>query len=805
MTENAPSSRTPVETPPRHPVLRAALWCAGIAAGAAAAAAAGALGWGLLVYSAALKAPAPPLLQNVPFSSMVADADGKLLFMAPAKDGIYRVRAPLEAMPAELVEATLLYEDRRFWEHPGVDAAALLRAGFMALLGERTSGASTITMQTVRLRDKLNTKTLEGKIEQIRRAIALEAHYAKKDILEAYFNLAPYGGNIEGAQAAALAYYRKNAADMSPDESVGLAVVPQNPVKRRPWKGEAFDSARVRLAYALKHSGRLSEDAAARLGGPVAVSDPQKMPFLAPHYTRLVQSRFPGAQIGTLRLSVQTRMESLIKDAVARLSPWGVKNAAIAVVDVRTMALLSLVGSADYFNDEIEGEVSAYTALRSPGSTLKPFVYALALEQGLIHSRSVLLDSPKAFGGYSPENADGRFRGPIDATSALIESRNLPALTLERKLHPDLYSFLGSAGMPLPKSREHYGLSLALGSGELTMENLVTLCAMLANDGLLRDIRLVQAQPAAPAKSLLSPEAAFAVRAMLAERGESITVAGSRIALIYKTGTSNGFRDAWTLGHVGPYVIGVWLGNFNARPNAYFQGASLAAPLWRQAAQALARTPELDWPERYDGKLFADTDEGKAARKDLKLSIVEVCRDTGDLANGLCPDLAKAWFIPGKSPTRDSGIWREILVDTATGMRACRFVPGKTERRAWAVWPPAYQAAFMAAGIVKRPPPPWMPGCRPPAEEAGAPVMLSPKPGVAYFTGTASKTSAAVTLEAAADKPDRMIYWFEGSRFLAASPARTPVEAVFSPGSRTITAVDDLGRSSTRTLRVKRP
>lgn len=815
MTTNFSYPRGPTasgapNTPPQKPnrkksPWRLIVWTFSAAAGIVVLAAVGALGWGLMVYSEALRSPAPPLLDDVPFSNSVVDADGNLLAASPAADGIYRIRTELDALSPELVEATLYYEDRRFWEHPGVDLGAIARAAFLALTGERAAGASTITMQTVRLKDRLNTKTLEGKIEQIRRAISLEAHYSKEDILEAYFNLAPYGGNIEGAEAASMAYFRKHAADLTPDEAVGLAVVPQNPVKRRPWTGPDFDKARMRLAAALENADRLSPGAAAQLGGPLEVQNPQRLPFLAPHYTRLVESRFPGARIGTLRLSIQKSMEKLAADAVKRLSPWGIKNAAIAVVDVRTMGLLSLVGSADFFNDQIEGEVSAYTSLRSPGSLLKPFIYALALDQGLIHSRSILLDSPKPFGGYAPENADGRFRGPIDASTALIESRNLPAISLAREINPDLYAFLKTAGVPLAGDRAHYGLSIALGTAEMSMENLLKLYAMLANDGLLKDIRIVQAQQTSPAKPMISPEAAFVVRAMLAERGEFIRVGGKRMPLVYKTGTSNGFRDAWTIGRAGPYVAAVWLGNFNARPNAYFQGASLAAPIWRQAVEVLARSPDVDWPDRYCDILFADTDEGRAVRSGLKVSIVDVCRDTGDLANGLCTDLAKAWFIPGKSPTRDSGIWREILIDKATGLRACRYVPDKTEKRAWAVWPPAYQASFLAAGIVKRPPPPWLPGCRPPAEESGAPVMLSPKPGVTYFTGTASKTTAAVTLSAAADKPDRVIYWFDGSRFLAAGPAETPIEAQFAPGVRTITAVDELGRSSTAALTVKRP
>ncbi len=784
---------------------------------AAFAAAAGLLFWWWTAELA--REPAPPLLDGVPFSTAYYSDDGRLLRLSPASDGIFRLKTPLSGIAKEAVIATVFYEDRYFRKHPGVNPFALVRAAFATFTGSRPIGASTITMQVARLRLHLETRSLEGKFRQIEAALRYEAHYSKDEILEAYLNLAPYGGNIEGVGAAARLYFHKDAAALAPGESVGLAVVPQNPVKRRPWQGPDFDQARIRLAKAAVLAGVFPRSLEPALAGPLAVGDPAQNPFEAPHFVRLLETLGAGGKApdgivrSTLRLGLQHRLEGVVRRAIARLRPWGIRNAALAVVDVRDKSLLALIGSADFFDDEISGEVSAYRAPRSPGSTLKPFVYGLALDQGLIHAKSILADSPANFAGYAPENADGRFRGPVNATTALVESRNLPAIELARKLRPDLYDLLARAQISLPFDRAHYGLSIVLGGAEVTMADLAGLYASLGSAGIWSPVRVLRDAPgdaprtvnAAPApRPLLSPEAAWIVGRMLEARGESIRVREKRFPLIYKTGTSNGFRDAWAAGWVGPYVIVVWSGNFDGRPNGYFQGATLAAPLFREAAAALAADPSLDWPDDYAGPV-------KKAPKALNVIEESVCRATGDVGNALCRDKTKAWFIPGKSPIRDSGVFREILINKQTGLRACRNEPGQTEKRVWEFWPSHYQRMFLAAGIVKRPPPPFEAGCESFARlEAGAspgeaPVILSPKRGVAYYTGTAGRSRATVVLEAGLSSEARTVYWFDGSVFLGAARGGATLTKAFAPGRHRLTATDDLGRSSAVTLLVRTP
>ena len=308
------------------------------------------------------------------------------------------------------------------------------------------------------------------------------------------------------------------------------------------------------------------------------------------------------------------------------------------------------MGSADYFSDAIEGQVNGLVAPRSPGSTLKPFVYGLALDQGLIHSETILFDTPRRFAAYEPENADGRFEGPVGAAKALRMSRNVPAVDLVGRISPDLYDFLLLANIKLPFPREHYGLSIVLGGAEVSPLNVAKLYAALHAGGRMTEPRLFADDPKAASVPLLSREAAWIVRAMLANPRNDLKRSGRTLSLPYKTGTSNGFRDAWTAGLVGPYVALVWLGNFDNAPNPHLLGEDAAAPLFKTVARLLASDPT------YGRDVF------QTAEKPEGVVSIDVCRATGDIPHGRCTDTVPAWFIPGKSPVRDTGVLREIWI-----------------------------------------------------------------------------------------------------------------------------------------------
>lgn len=441
------------------------------------------VGWLLL--------PAPPPLDGISYSQRVLDRDGRLLRMSLAADDRYRLHTPLAQISPELIEATLLHEDQHFWHHPGINPVATLRATWHAALGRSgRGGASTITMQLARLRYGLRTRTVRGKFVQMLRALQIERHCTKAQILEAYLNLAPYGRNIDGVGAASQLYFGRTPAKLTRQEAIALSVLPQSPTQRAlraDVENHALMAAADRLSARL---GDVGERRAGMPGGLLAGWKPAPLP--APHFVLRALDRHPAQREirTTLDRDLQRLVERRIAGYVESHRRLGVSNAAAMLVDFRSMEVLAQAGSADFFNETISGQVDGTRSRRSPGSTLKPFIYALAMDQGLIHPRSMVVDMPRRFGGYNPENYDGEFAGPISATDALARSRNVPAVALAAQLaRPTFYDFLKRGGVALPREETFYGLSLPLGGGEVTMEELVRLYAALANGGRLRPLR----------------------------------------------------------------------------------------------------------------------------------------------------------------------------------------------------------------------------------------------------------------------------------------------------------------------------
>ncbi|PWM65273.1 MAG: penicillin-binding protein 1C [Desulfovibrionaceae bacterium] len=736
-------------------------------------------------------APKPDLWGGADFSRVVTDRSGRVLRVTLTRDEKYRIFTPLERIPAAMREAAILYEDRAFYRHPGVNPLALVRAVAGMAAGGRRMGASTITMQLVRLRDGLDTTTVPGKLRQMWRALVLERHYDKRAVLEAYLNLAPYGGNVEGVGAAARVWFRKDAALLSLPEIMALVPVPQHPAARNPAarRGRALPEARERLAGLWREKypevGNLFESA------PLAVSGPADLPFEAPHAVAEILARpdLPeGEIVTTLDLPTQRVVERALKRAVARGRVWGMNNAAALLVDWRDGSVRALAGSADFFDAGIQGQVDGTAARRSPGSTLKPFVYALALEQGLIHPLTVLADTPRVFRGYEPENADGEFRGPVSAREALRASRNIPAVALAGRLAPPgLYGFLTGAGVDFPESAEHYGLALVLGGAELSMRELAGLYTALPGRGMARQPVLLPRERNR-ARRVLSPEAAYVTLDMLRAPSPS---GPTPFTACWKTGTSNGRRDAWTVGVIGPYVLAVWVGNFDGAANPGFTGAGAAAPLFFDIARALAAREALPDPLRN--------------REGLNLVRIPVCAATGDLNTALCPEAggrAETWFIPGVSPIADSGILREILVDRETGLRQCRDIEGRTERMVWEFWPADLRRLFRQAGINKPPAPPFAPECLGGGPPPGRPpVITSPRPGVVYSRSLTRPGPIPLLADTEADADG--VFWFAGTRFLGRSGPDEPLLWDPAPGITELRAVDDLGRATSLRVNVE--
>lgn len=758
----------------------------------------------LLVLFSPLFVPKPDLLDEISFSTVIFDRHGQILRVSLSQDEKYRIRARGADLPPELVEATLRYEDKLFRYHPGVNPLALGRA-FLAtyFTGNRRLGGSTLTMQLARLRFNLDTTTWSGKLVQILRAVQIEIHYSKDQILEAYFNLAPYGGNVEGAASAALVYYHKPLDRLNLPEILSLVGVPQNPNKRHPAAGNNADllAVRARVGELWKKDHPEVGQGLLMDGLDLRVYSASKLPFAAPHLTTELLKTAPWPdQIHTTLDSDQQRLISdILRRYSARGRAYGLDNAAAMLVHWPDMEVRALVGSADFHSSAIEGQVDGTLARRSPGSTLKPFIYALALEQGLIHTQTVLIDSPRTFSGYDPENADQNFQGPIPAARALAQSRNIPAIVLAQKLSsPDLYMFLRRAGVAFTHSAAHYGLALVLGGAEVSMRELAGLYGMLANRGLWQPLVFLKDTPLSPAKRLLSPEAAFVTMTMLAySQGELSNVSrprrGRAPTTYIKTGTSNGFRDAWAAGVCGPYVLVVWAGNFDNQPNPLLVGQQVAVPLWQDIVNAISAAEPLQDLTYRDMTL-------------LKVSLLDTCAATGDLDTSLCRETARTWFIPGVSPIKSSGVFQSILIDKESGLRACVDEPGRTERVVWEFWPSSLQRIFQQAGVLKPPPPPFLPSCagqNAPALVGQGPRITVPKPGMVYNLSLSRPERNVIPLTASTDAEARTVFWFANGRFVGRSQPEQAFMWTPDPGQTDLKAMDEFGRISSRRLAVE--
>ncbi|MBL0121852.1 MAG: penicillin-binding protein 1C [Betaproteobacteria bacterium] len=419
-----------------------------------------------------------------PYSSAIYAEDGTLLRLTTARDEQYRLWTPLDTISPKITEAVTRYEDRWFAWHPGVNPVALIRSAHATFSGERRQGGSTLTMQLARKLYDIDSRSVGGKLKQIAAALWIEARYSKRDILEAYLNFAPYGGNIEGVGAASLVYFHKRAADLTLPEAFTLAVIPQNPAARGGNRtgSPALAEARTRMAsiWLDKHPDDES------LGAKHAVSakSASMLPFRAPHLANQLLKESRGELFTTIDVKMQTTLERTIAQRIEQHRDSGIRNASAILLDTQTMQVKALVGSANFNDDDIDGQVNGVLAKRSPGSTLKPFIYALAFDQGVLHPMTVLKDAPTAFGPFSPENFDGRFIGPITAQDAFTRSRNVPAVQVASKLtRPGLYDLMKTSGVANLASEKHYGLALTLGGGEVTMEELARMYAMLANGG----------------------------------------------------------------------------------------------------------------------------------------------------------------------------------------------------------------------------------------------------------------------------------------------------------------------------------
>ena len=746
---------------------------------------------------ATARLPFPLAALTPPPSTVVAARNGQPLRLFLAPDEAWRFPVRLAGVAPILPQLVLAAEDRHFYRHPGINPLALLRAALANLAaGHVVSGGSTITMQLARLA-RPRERTLAAKVDEGLAALVLERRLSKEAILERYLNLAPYGGNIVGVGAASSLYFGKTPDRLSLAEAALLTVLPRSPLRLDPLRNpEAAKAARDKLLAALSRRGVLPAEAAREAMTAPVPRALVRQPFTAPHFCQMAKDLAGDApRINTtLDPAAQKTATDILRGRSGWLAGQGIGSVAAVVLDPQTREVRALIGGTKWFGDPRFGQINGATIRRSPGSTLKPFLYAMAMDQGLIFPQSLLLDIPTGFAGYSPKNYDGLFLGRVSAEQALITSRNVPAVRLLNEIGPAPFlDLLRRGGLTtLDKPAAHYGLSLILGGGETTLLALTNLYAVLADGGLYRPAAiLAQHKPVRPER-LFSPEACALTTDILTrlERPDLPTSWERALAVpavAWKTGTSFGHRDAWAVGVSAGHVIGVWVGNMDGTPIAGISGAVHAGPILFELFRAL---------EPHGSKA--------AAKPGLDVAEIEVCADSRQLPGPDCPRRVTAKIIPGRTHLTPCPVHRRMLVDAATGERLSADCLTGREAKTVAVaeYPAELVSWWRATGIAFETPPPPAPDC--PGAVGDGPRIVSPSPATVYTVRPdipAQFQQIALTADVPA-ATTRLSWYVDGE--LAAQAA--PGKRIFwqpTPGAHRLMVADEAGRSNSVTIHVE--
>jgi len=698
----------------------------------------------LLLYMALLRIfPFPyDAIRDIKYSTCIYDKDGNLLRAFIGKDDSWLLPIDLSKINKNFINATLSIEDRRFRQHKGVDVFAISRAIKLNASNKKViSGASTISMQTMRILEGRKQRNLLNKVIEAVHAIRLETLYSKDDILKLYFEIAPYGGNIQGVKAASLRYFKKYPADLTLSECALLAGIPQSPSRLRPDRHP--ERARKRrdmvLLSMLKNRCITASQYEEAIKEPVIAGN-YSFPVYAPHFTEFVKKRDPGRSIRTtIDPDIQHFAETALREMVLELKTQGVTNGAIVVIENKTGSIKAMVGSADFYSIENSGQVNGAISKRCPGSALKPFTYALAFDKGLYTPKMILTDMPVQYDGYLPLDYDKKYRGSVTVREALVDSLNIPAVeVLDNLGYLKLYMFLKSVGVStLKKSPEHYGLSLTLGSAEVTLLELTNAYTSLARLGIYKPFTFVDSnEPSADSKRVLSEGAAYLVADILSDTDRLQATGVYRDEKInpkvaWKTGTSYGHKDAWTVCYNPEYTIGVWLGNFSGKQSKALVGVDAAAPVAIRIFDWLYAKKAAPWYKLPD-------------------SIGEryVCALTGEPVSDNCEHGVKDLYIKQCSIAHKCSFHDRINDKT-------RLVLDKNK-----------------------------------------PKIVSPSHKCEYFITSMPSSEQKLVLTANSPLDTDMLYWFVDGRFYDKSYVGEKLFWPMIQGRHTITCSDTYGRSS---------
>lgn len=735
-------------------------------------------------------------------AQVVLARDGTPLRAFPDADHLWRYPVRVAAVSPRYVDAVLSYEDRYFYWHPGVNPLALLRAAGQWLWhGRIVSGGSTLTMQVARMLEPEAhaSRSVGTKLRQMVRAVQLEMRLTKRDILSLYLTHAPMGGVLEGVEAASRAYLGKPSKALSHGEAALLAVLPQAPSRLRPDRYPArAQAARDKVLDRLLPVWGKEVVTAARQEPVIALA--QRAPLTAPLFAERVRRHHPTLRRieTTLDMGVQASIEQLVASRLVVLPPR--VSLAVLVVDNTTLAVRGYVGSADFSDNARFAHVDMVLGQRSPGSALKPFLYAQALDEGLIHSESLLADVPQSFGGYQPGNFQASFSGPVGVTEALRKSLNVPAVEVLTHLGPSRFLSLlrrGGLRLELPRGAGP-NLSVILGGAAVNLEGLVGAYTSFARGGVAGQPRFTPDAPLSEAR-MMSEGAAFIIRDVLESGGpvarEVEGGVGARRGVMWKTGTSFGFRDAWAVGVSDHYTAGVWVGRPDGTPNPGFFGANVAAPLLVDVFSAIDASPP--------------------ARRSPPSSVAkaEVCWPLGARAEEMPPDLCHqkrtAWLLGDVAPPtfadrlRGGAARYTDFRDETTGLRvraAC--APGGMKRVEMARWPAVLEPWLDAAARDRALPPSWAPACAQ-AEAGGSGLaIVGLRSGQVLRRAGASQGPLLIQLQARGGERE-LIWLVNGKPVGRSSLGRALAYRVDAPGRYEITVMDSAGHYDREVISVR--
>jgi penicillin-binding protein 1C len=751
-----------------------------------------------------------PLPDRVEYSTVITDRKGEVLHVFLTPDQQWRMRTELSEISPLLRKTIVEKEDKYFYDHPGVNVFAIGRAFFMNLLHlRRTSGASTITMQVARALEP-HRRTYWFKCVEAFRALQLEWKYPKSEILRMYLNLVPYGGNIQGVKTAAYLYFKKDPDHLSLAEITALAVIPNRPstlVMGRNNGRIARERNKWLRRFARDHifTPREIRDA---LAEPLTATR-GRMPQYIPHLARRLHTGGAVLVHTHIDLNTQLKVEQLVSAYVHLLNQGGVHQASVIVVDNRTGQVVTYVGSANWADTLDGGQVDGVQAVREPGSTLKPILYGMCIDAGLLTPKSVIEDVPIDYRGYAPENYDKTFNGYVSMEYALEHSLNIPAVkSLERLGKDKLIATLVSCRCrQIQKDRERLGLSMILGGCGASLEELTGVYASFAHEGMFRPLSFSDEDsagswggPSGGAASggaaargafrVMSPAASFMINDILSRVNRpdfplewQSTAHLPRIA--WKTGTSYGRRDAWSIGYNNHYTVGIWIGNFSGKGVPSLSGASVATPLLFQVFNSIDYDNGQEWFRQPPGC-------------DTRI----VCSETGMPPSEQCTNLVSDYFIPLVSPNIVCNNRQKIDLSPDGRISYCRYCRPQTgyKEKWFRIYSSAMRAYYDEHHVAYERIPPHNPACQTIFGNEG-PVILSPSPNAEFYISRHKPEPLELSCRTSGDVAK--VYWYINNAFYKSADAHA--RSFFMPGEGPIkiSCTDDKGRNRDIWIRVK--